>query len=104
MRIKAKASLDRLKAMKNKKRKFVSSSELDRETWTECDVSGTYIGRRDKATDKRYIELVAWASGTTAGRYTRIDGSFWFENAKDAFKFRLRSHNFNVQGPLSGLR
>ena len=90
MRIKAKASLDRLKAMKNKNRKFVSMSELDRETWTECDVSGTQVGNRMKATDKRYIELVAWASRTIVGRYTRIDGSFWFENEKDAFKFRLR--------------
>lgn len=90
MRIKAKASLDRLKALKNKKRKFVSTSELDRETWTEIDVSATHIGRRNKATDKRYIELVVWASRTIAGRYTRIDGSFWFENEKDAFKFKLR--------------
>jgi hypothetical protein len=90
MRIKARASLDRLKAMKNKKRKFVATSELDRETWIECDVSGTKIGLRNTATANRYIELVAWTNKTAVGRYTRIDGSFWFENEKDAFKFKLR--------------
>ncbi len=90
MRIKAKASLDRLKAMKNKKRKFVATSELDRETWTECDVSGAQVGLRNKVTVNRYIELVAWANAAIVGRYTRIDGSFWFEDEKDAFKFKLK--------------
>lgn len=90
MRIKARASLDRLKAMKNKKRKFVAISELDSETWTECDVSETKIGLRNTTTANRYIELIAWANETAVGKYTRVDGSFWFENKKDAFKFRLK--------------
>ena len=90
MRIKARASLDRLKAMKDKKRKLAPISELDRETWTECDVSETKIGLRNSATAGRYIELVKWANETIVGKYTRVDGSFWFENEKDAFKFRLR--------------
>lgn len=90
MRIKARQSLDRLKALKNKKRKFVSVSELDRETWTECDVSAVSVSLRNSKTALRYIELVSWANKNCKGNYTRVAGSFWFKDKKDAFKFKLK--------------
>lgn len=91
MRIKAKESLKRLKALKNKKRKFVLASAMDRETWTECDVSKTEIrlGNYENGV-LRYIELISWANKNCKGNYTRVDGSFWFENKKDAFRFKLK--------------
>lgn len=90
MRIKARQSLDRLKALKDKKRKFVSTTELDKETWTECDVSKSKIGLRNSKTATKYIELVSWANKNCKGNYTRVDGSFWFKDKKDAFKFKLK--------------
>jgi len=90
MRIKARASLDRLKAMKNKKRKFVSETEVDRETWIEIDVSDARIGLRSDKTATRYIELISWVNENCKGRCSRGDGSFWFEDKKDAFRFKLK--------------
>jgi hypothetical protein len=90
MRIKARESLDRLKAMKNKKRKYVSEKEVDRETWTQIDVSDAKIGLRNDTTASRYVDLVAWANKNCVGNYSRADGSFWFEKAKDAFRFKLK--------------
>ena len=90
MRTKAKESLKRLKALKNKKRKFVSVTELDKETWTECDVSASKVGLQNSKTALRYIELVSWANKNCKGKYTRVDGSFWFKDKRDAFQFKLK--------------
>ena len=90
MRIKARASLDRLKAIKNKKRKYVFETEIDRTTWTQIDVSDARIGLRSDTTATRYVELVSWANENCKGRYSRADGSFWFEKTKDAFRFKLK--------------
>jgi len=90
MRIKAKGSLDRLKAMKNKKRKFVFDSEVNHETWTQIDVSDARIGLRSDRTATRYVDLVSWANKNCKGNYSRADGSFWFKNKKDAFRFKLK--------------
>lgn len=91
MRTKAKESLKRLKALKNKKRKFVSVSELDRETWTECSVLEVrYVSLGDSKTTLRYIELISWANKNCKGNYTRADGSFWFKDKRDAFQFKLK--------------
>ena len=74
MRTKAKESLKRLKALKNKKRKFVSVSELDRETWTECSVLEVrYVSLGDSKTTLRYIELISWANKNCKGNYTSDD-------------------------------
>jgi len=76
--------------MKNKERKFVSVNDVDRNTWTECSVRQTkLVGKSIDATD-RYIKLVEWANKTVKGRYSRVDSSFWFEDEKDAFKFKLK--------------
>ena len=90
MRIKARGSLDRLKAMKNKKRKYVFETEIDHEAWTQVDVSDARIGLRNDTTATRYIDLISWANEHCKGRYSRADGSFWFEKAKDAFRFKLK--------------
>jgi hypothetical protein len=90
MRIKAENSLARLRAMKNKERKFVSVTDIDRDTWTECKVRQTkLVGKNPEATN-RYIKLVEWANKTVKGKYSRVEGSFWFEDGRDAFKFKLK--------------
>lgn len=90
MRIKAKESLKRLKALKNRKRKFVLASAMDRETWTECDVSESQIGLGNSKSATRYVELVSWTNKNCKGNYTRVDGSFWFKDKRDAFQFKLK--------------
>ena len=82
MRIKAAASLEKLKKMKTKKRRAKSFSEVDPETWVQVKYSrGFGIG---------YIKIVDWVNKNTTGFHARADESFWFENEKDAFKFKLK--------------
>lgn len=90
MRIKAKASLERLKAMKTKKRAFVSASEVDTDTWTPCEATSVNFVGRDFTETNKYIKLIAWANKKAKGKYSRINGVFWFENPRDAFNFKLK--------------
>lgn len=83
MRIKAEKSLQRLKEMKAGKRKHLTFSEVDQETWTQVIVSTTVFG-------SEYIKMMDWAIKNTNGFHSRSNESYWFEDAKDAFKFKLR--------------
>ena len=82
MRIKATESLKKLKAMKTKRRKYRSFSEVDTETWTNVKCKQKYFG-------SSYITVVDWVNNHTNCFHSRSDESFWFESEKDAFKFRL---------------
>lgn len=86
MRIKATDSLAKLKKMRNKRRKHVPFSEVDETTWTRCE--GTI-------SIKNYIGMISWANKNCAKMYSRTNRWFWFEDEKDAFKFKLKYGNQN---------
>ena len=82
MRIKAQQSLERLKKMRQKKRKVKTFNEVDMDTWTEVKY------RRDFGA--KYIQVMDWVNKNTTGFHARSTESFWFEDEKDAFKFKLK--------------
>jgi hypothetical protein len=82
MRIKAEKSLQRLKEMKANKRKHMTFDQVDTETWTQCKVNQMF--------GTTYIKMLDWTLNNTNGFHSRSDESFWFEDPKDAFKFKLR--------------
>ena len=90
MRIKAQQSLQRLKEMKAKKRKVLTFSQVNQETWTQCKIDCQMYG-------PEYIKIVDWVINETDGFHSRSDETFWFEDKKDAFKFILRWGNGNEQ-------
>jgi len=83
MRIKAENSLKRLKEMKAKKRKYLTFNEVNQDTWIQCKIGKDLFGAE-------YIKMLDWTNNNTNGFHSRSDESFWFEDGKDAFKFRLR--------------
>ena len=82
MRIKAENSLQRLKEMKAKKRKYQTFNEEKMVDWTQIKIEAKYYG-------KNYIKMVDWTLKNTAAFHSRADESFWFEDERDAFKFKL---------------
>ena len=90
MRIKAQQSLQRLKEMKAKKRKVLTFSQVNQETWTQCKIDCQMYG-------PEYIKMVDWVINETDGFHSRSDETFWFEDEKDAFKFILRWGKGNEQ-------
>lgn len=90
MRIKAEKSLQRLKEMRAKNRKYLTFSEVNQETWTQCKINNNLFG-------PEYIRMLDWANKNTNGFHSRSDESFWFEDAKDAFTFTLRWGTGNEQ-------
>lgn len=68
--------------MKLKYRKVKAFSEVDPETWTEIKCKN-YFGRD-------YIKVINWTNRNTISFHARSSESFWFENEKDAFKFKLK--------------
>jgi len=81
MRIKASESLKRLKKMKTKKRKSTTFKVEHEINWYGCDAP-IHLAE--------YIKLISWCNKNVSKRYSRAKGTFWFEDEKDAFKFRLR--------------
>lgn len=82
MRIKAVESLERLKKMKNKRRKYMTFADVDTATWTECKTHNIF--------NSEYIKMIDWVNKNTNAFHSRSTGSFWFKDKKDAFKFKLR--------------
>ena len=82
MRIKAQDSLERLKKMKQKRRRYKTFSDVDPATWTKCKVHHRF--------GSEYVKIIKWVNEHTNGFHSRSDESFWFENEKDAFKFKLK--------------
>ena len=69
--------------MKAKKRKHLTFSEVNQETWIECRIADSSFG-------SAYVEMLDWTNKNTNGFHSRSTESFWFEDPKDAFKFKLR--------------
>jgi len=69
--------------MKAKKRKVMSFSQVDPETWIQCTVDNKLYG-------PEYIKMLDWTIKNTNGFHARADDTFWFEDPKDAFMFKLK--------------
>lgn len=82
MRIKAAESLKRLKKMKTKRRMYMTFSDVDQDTWIQCKITTNF--------GSEYVNMLSWVNKNTKSFHSRSDESFWFENPKDAFKFKLR--------------
>ena len=82
MRIKASQSLAKLKQMRQKRRRYKTFSEVDTDTWIRC--------KCDHEFGSEYVKVIDWVNKNTKGFHSRSDESFWFEDEKDAFKFKLK--------------
>ena len=90
MRIKAQQSLDNLKKMKAKRRRYKTFNDVDVNTWTQCKVHQHF--------GSEYVKIIKWVNNNTTGFHSRSDESFWFENEKDAFKFKLKWGEYDGEG------
>lgn len=81
MRIKASKSLERLKKMKTKNRKSVVFNAKHEDEWHGCAVPIDL---------QAYVKIMSWCNQNVTRHYSRGKYMFWFEDEKDAFKFRLR--------------
>ncbi len=80
MREKAKASLDKLKKMKTR-RKYVTISNDIMSTWHKCPIDLAEVNRN---------LIINWANRRCIGQYSRDWDCYYFENEKDAFAFTLK--------------
>ena len=65
-----------------KRRRYKSFSEVDPETWHQVKCKQEF--------GQNYIKVIKWVNQNTNGFHARSDESFWFDNEKDAFTFRLK--------------
>lgn len=86
MRIKARQSLERLRKMTTSKRHSVLFDVKHKDEWYECNINGGL---------KEYIKLLSWCNKNISKKYSRGEGAFWFEDKRDAFKFKLKWSNCN---------
>lgn len=82
MRIKATNSLEKLKAMRSKKRSYASFLDVDTDTWTRVLI--------DPNMNIGHGQMIEWANNNLKKRYSRRLGAYWFEDEKEAFKFNLK--------------